>query len=118
MCEGKLRQRHCDQCKTECMYACLLIKSQETLTIYFALGAHTLKHSIHQKELTINSSDHTLFTKAISNHQFKFLTREETNIIVGATITILAKSKSKQEQMNLLFSSTCVTLLQASHAIS
>ena len=85
---------------------------------YFALGAHTLEHSIHQKQFIINSSYHMLFTKAISHHQFELLTVGNKPMSSSPRITILAKSISKQEQMNLQFSSTCVTLLQALYAIS
>ena len=85
---------------------------------YFALGALTLEHCIHQKEFIINSSYHMLFTKAISNHQCQLLTVGSKPMSSSPRITILAKGISKQEQMNLQFSSTCVTLLQASYAIS
>ena len=97
------------------LHNCFLEKRPEIMKI---ICRNFVLDCIHQKEFIINSSYHMLFTKAISNHQCELLTVGSKPMSSSPRITILAKGISKQEQMNLQFSSTCVTLLQASYAIS
>lgn len=100
------------------MYACLgfIIKFQEPLTIYlFCSRAYTLEHCIHQKEFIINSSYHTLFTKAISNHQCELLTVTTSVILSQNHHSSQGHIQARANEFQ--FSSTN-TLLQASYAIS